>query len=393
MDFNLPETAVVVRDAVRAIGARRDLAYWQDCDAEVRFPQEVWDDLATGGWLGLCVPEEYGGAGLGLLEMAVAVEELAASGGGGAATFLYVLTPGFGAATITRHGTSEQKSELLPGIATGDVEFCFAVTEPDAGSDTFAITTTARRDEGDFLIRGQKIWISGVQRADWMIVVTRTSPVDGDTDRRRGFTLLLVDVPEALAAGTMTATPIPKLGSNLVHSNTVHFDDVRVPAHRVLGEVDEGFRVLWDVLNPERILAAAGSVGHAELALRVACDYARERKVFGRPIGSNQAVAFPLAQCKAHTELARLMLHKAAWSFDRGLPCGDEANMAKLVSAQAAWQASDRAFQAHGGMGYALEYPVARLLRDARIQRVAPVSEELVLAHIAGSQLKLPRSY
>jgi acyl-CoA dehydrogenase len=392
MDFILPESARVVQQSVGRIAAGYDLEYWGACDREVRFPEKLWRELADGGWLGLCVPEEYGGAGLGLLEMAVAVDTLAASGGGSAASFLYVLTPGFGAMTINRHGSPEQKRALLPGLATGDVEFCFAITEPDAGSDSFAITTSARRDGSDFVINGQKIWISGVQRADWMVAVTRSSQPTAES-RTHGFTLLLVDVREALADGSLKATPIPKLGSNLVHSNVVFFDDVRVPTDRVIGTVDEGFQVLWDVLNPERVLAAAGSCGHADLALRVACDYARQRQVFGRPIGANQAVAFPLAQAKAHADLARLMMHKAAWLFDQGLPCGSEANVAKLVAAQAAFDASDRAFQTHGGMAYARDLPVERLFRDARITRVAPVAEELLLSHIATQMLGLPRSF
>lgn len=393
MDFILPDTAQAVQEGVRAIGAKYGLEYWSECQEDVRFPEEVWRDLADGGWLGSCIPEEYGGGGQGLLETAVAVEELAASGGGTSASFLYVLTPGFGAMTLSRHGTAVQKKELLPGIATGDTEFCFAITEPNAGSNALAITTRATRDGGDFVIDGQKVWISGVQRASWMIVVTRTVPAEEASPRTHGMTLFLVDVQEALDNGTMQVRPIPKMGSNLVHSNEVWYDGVRVPADRVLGEVDHGFEALWDVLNPERILAAAGAVGHAELALRVGCDYARERVVFDKPIGANQAIAFPFAQAKAHTDLARLMIHKSAWLFDRGMPCGDEANVGTLVACQAAWDATDRAFQAHGGMAYAKEYHVERLFRDARIAKVAPVSEELILAHIATHQLKLPRSY
>lgn len=392
MDFHLTESAAAVQEGVRRIAQKYDLDYWGACDRDVRFPQEVWDDLASGGWLALCIPEEYGGAGLGLLEMAVANEELARSGGS-AASFLYVLTPGFGAMTITRRGTDEQKAAILPGIAKGEVETCFAVTEPDAGSNTLEITTFAKRDGSDFVLNGQKVWISGVQRADWMIVVSRTTPAGEASPRTAGFTLFLVDVKEALANGSLQALPIEKLGSNLVHSNQVFFDDLRIPAHRVVGEIDDGFSVLWDVLNPERVLAAAGAVGHAELALRVGCDYARERVVFGRPIGANQAVALPFAQAKAHTDLARLMVHKAAWLFDRGEPCGHEANVAKLVACQASWDATDRAFQVHGGMAYSKDYPVERLFRDARIAKIAPVAEELILAHIATQTLGLPRSY
>lgn len=392
MDFTLPDTALAVQEGVRVVGARYDHAYWSRCEEEHRFPVEVWRDLADGGWVGLSVPEEYGGGGQGMLEVAVACETLAASGGT-AGIFLYILTPGFGAMTLARHGTAAQKEAILPGVATGDVQFCLALTEPDAGSNALEITTSARRNGDDFLLRGQKVWISGVENADWMIAVTRTVPAAEAKPRTAGFTLFLVDVKEALAAGTLTYTPIPKMGGNVVTSSQVWFDDVRVPASRVLGDVDRGFEVLWDVLNPERILAAAGGVGSAEASLRLACDYARERTVFGRPIGANQGVQFPLAQIKAKTELARLMTYKAAWLFDQGLPCGAETSVAKLTGAQVAWEAADQAFQVFGGMAYSKEFPVERLFRDARIGKNIPVAEELVLAHIGTQILGLPRSY
>ncbi len=397
MDLDLPDTAVAVRDGVAAVAAKYDHAYWSRCEEEKRYPEELYRDLAEGGWLGLSVPEEYGGGGQGLLETAVACETLCASGGT-AGSFIYVLNPGFGVTTVVRHGTEEQKQELLPGLASGDLQFSFGLTEPDAGSNAVEITTSARRDPGsseggDFLLKGQKVWISNVERADWMVAVTRTVPAAEARPRTSGFTLFLVDVKEALAAGTLSYTPIPKMGTNILASSQVFLDDVRVPAHRVLGEVDEGFQVLWDVLNPERVLAAAGGVGGADAALEVAADYARERVVFGRPIGSNQSIQFPLAQIKAKTELARLMTYKAAWLFDQGRPCGNEANVAKLTAAQASWEAADQAFQTLGGMAYSKEYPVERLFRDARIAKNIPVSEQMVLAHIGTSMLGLPKSY
>ncbi len=392
MDFDLPESALAVREGVAAVAAKYDNAYWSRCEEEHRFPDEVFKDLGDGGWLGLCIPEEYGGGGQGLLELAVANDTLCASGGT-AGTFIYVTTPGFGAMTLARHGTAEQKQRILPGIASGDVQFCFALTEPDAGSNAIEITTSARRDGDDFLIKGQKVWISNVERADWMVAVTRTIPAAEASPRTAGFTLFLVDVKEALAAGTLSYTPIPKMGSNILHSSQVFFDDVRVPAENVLGEVDQGFGVLWDVLNPERILAAAGGVGSADAALDVAARYARERNVFGRPIGANQAIQFPLAQIKAKTEMARLMTYKAAWLFDQGRMCGNEANIAKLSAAQVGWEAADQAFQTLGGMAYSKEYPIERMFRDARIAKNIPVSEQLVLAHIGTSMLGLPKSY
>jgi acyl-CoA dehydrogenase len=392
MDFDLPETAIAVRDGVAAVAAKYDNAYWSRCEEEHRFPDEVFKDLGDGGWLGLCIPEEYGGGGQGLLELAVANDTLCASGGT-QGTFIYVTTPGFGAITLVRHGTEEQKQRILPGIADGSIQFCFALTEPDAGSNAIEIKTAARRDGDDFLVKGQKVWISNVERADWMVAVTRTIPAAEASPRTAGFTLFLVDVKEALAAGTLTYTPIPKMGSNILHSSQVFFDDVRVPAQNVIGEVDQGFGVLWDVLNPERILAAAGGVGSADAALDVAAQYAREREVFGRPIGANQAIQFPLAQIKAKTELARLMTYKAAWLFDQGKMCGNEANIAKLTGAQVAWEAADQAFQTLGGMAYSKEYPIERMFRDARIGKNIPVSEQLVLAHIGTSMLGLPKSY
>ncbi|MFI7420037.1 acyl-CoA dehydrogenase family protein [Nonomuraea sp. NPDC049684] len=393
MDFTLPESAQAVQRGVAEICARYDLDYWQRCESDKRWPEEVWADLAKGGWLGLAVPEEYGGGGQGLLELAVATETLASSGAAGGSAFTYVLTPGFGALTLARHGTAEQRAELLPRLATGEVETCFALTEPDAGSNSLAITTSARRDGGDYVLNGQKIWITGVQRATWMLLVTRTVPAAEARPRTHGLTVFLVNVPEAVAAGQLSFRPIPKMGANTTPSNMVFVDDLRVPATSVVGEVDGGAAVLWDVLNPERVLLAASALGGAEVALRVAVGYAKEREVFGRPIGANQAIAFPLAQVKAKIELARLMLYKAAWSFDRRLPCGTEANIAKLTASQAAWEAADAAFQTHGGMAYSLEYPVARLLADARIGRVAPVTEELLLNYLATQVLGLPRSF
>lgn len=392
VDFDLPESALAVREGVQAIARRYDQAYWDRCDAEKRWPEEVWRELVAGGWHSLAVPEEYGGGGQGLLELAVALEGLAEGGAGGAAAFLYLLTPAFGGLTIARHGTEEQRRAFLPGIAAGELETCFAITEPDAGSNAIGITTSARLDGDHYVVSGQKTWISGVERADVLVLVTRTIPAAEAEPRTRGFTVLLVDVKRAIADGTLTYRPIPKFGTNTVASSMVFFDDVRVPADRVLGAPDEGFAVLWDILNPERILAAASGVGFGSLVLRVACDYARERAPFGRPIGANQAVAFPLARISAQVELARLMTYKAAWLWDEGRPCGSEANVAKLTAADAAWQAADRAFQTHGGMAYSLEYPVARFFRDARIAKNIPVAEELILAHIAQHELGLPRS-
>ncbi|HET6563639.1 MAG TPA: acyl-CoA dehydrogenase family protein [Marmoricola sp.] len=392
MDFNLPDTALAVRDGVRAVASKYRDDYWSRCEEEHRFPAELYADLCEGGWIGLSIPEQYGGGGQGLLELAVANETLCASGGT-AGGFLFVLNPGFGATTIVRHGSERQKQQLLPGLADGRLQFCLGLTEPDAGSNAVEICTSARRDGDEFVVKGQKVWISNLENADWMIAVTRTVAAADATPRTSGFTLLLVDVKEALAAGTLSYSPIPKMGTNMLTSSQVFLDDVRVPADNVIGEVDGGFSVLWDVLNPERILAAAGGVGSADAALTVAAEYAKERVVFNRPIGANQGIQFPLAKIKAQTELARLMTYKAAWLFDQGQPCGNETNVAKLTAAAAAWDAANQAFQTFGGMAYSKEYPVERLFRDARIGKNIPVAEELILAHIGTQMLGLPKSY
>ncbi len=320
MDFDLPESAAAVREGVLAIAGKYDQEYWSRCDAEKRWPEEVWRELVQGGWHALAVPEEHGGGGQGLLELAVALEALAEGGAGGAASFMYLLTPAFGGLTIARHGTEEQKREFLPKIVSGEIETCFAITEPDAGSNAINISTQARRDGDHFLVSGQKIWISGVERADYLVLVTRTIPAAEARPRTSGFTVLLVDVKAAVADGTLTFQPIPKLGTNTVASSTVFLDEVRVLTDRVLGEVDQGFLVLWDILNPERILAAAGGVRSGGLVLKLACEYATDRAPFGKPIGTNQGIAFPLAKAKAQLELARLMTYKAAWLWDRGRP-------------------------------------------------------------------------
>ncbi|MEO3876160.1 acyl-CoA dehydrogenase family protein [Nonomuraea sp. B12E4] len=393
MDFDLPESARVVRDGVAAVGSRYGLEYWDRCDAEQRWPEAVWRDLIEGGWLALAVPEEYGGAGHGLLELVVAAEAFSASGAGVAGGFFYLLTPAFGALTIARHGTEEQKRALLPGLAAGEFEGCFAITEADTGSNAMNIRTRAVRDGDDFVVTGKKIWVSGVERTRYMMLVTRTTPATEATPRTSGFTVLLVDVEEAVAKGTLTYEPIPKLGNNTIASSAVFLNEVRVPAENVIGKVDEGFAVLWEIMNPERIIVAGSAVGAAELALKIASGYAGNRAPFGKPIGAYQGIAFPLAQIKAQVELARLMTYKAAWLWDQHQPCGTEANIAKLAAADAAWQATDRTLQTYGGMGYSLEYPVARLFRDARLTKSIPVAEELILAHIAQHELGLPRSY
>jgi acyl-CoA dehydrogenase len=387
MDFTLPDTAVAVRDGVAKVAARYGHDYWSRCDAEGRFPREVWQDLADGGWIGLCVPEEYGGGGQGMLELAVACETLAASGGT-AGTFLYILTPGFGAMTLSRHGTAEQKREILPGIATGDVQFCLALTEPDAGSNAIEITTSARRDGDDFLISGRKIWISAVENATWMIAVTRTIPAAEAKPRTAGFTLLLVDVAEAVAAGTLTYQPIPKLGGNIVTANQVFFDDVRVPADALIGEEGRGYAKALTVLSRGRLHIAALCVGMAQRVLDESVSYAATAKQGGAPIGRFQLVQGMLADMHAELLAGRSMVRDVAARYDSGEDTSVGPSAAKLFCTEMVGRAVDSAVQVHGGMGYLRSTPVERFYRDARLFRLYEGTSEVQRVIIGGALLR-----
>ena len=389
MDFALAEHQQVVRDGIRELARKFDLDYWREQDRQHRFPEEFWRALAEGGWLGIVIPSEYGGSGLGMVELAIAIEEVAASGAGAAAGFLFILNSVFGAVTIVKHGNEEQKRRYLPGLAAGTLEFCMALTEPGAGTNTSRITTTARRDGDGYVVTGQKVFISGADRAGGMLLIARTSPAPAGSTRTQGISLFLLD-PRSPG---IEIRPIDKLGIHMSSTNFVYFDNARVPASGLVGEEGRGWRMLLDTLNPERIATTATCVGTGHLVLRLAAEYARERKVFGAPIGTHQGLTFPLAECKAQLELARLMNYKAAWAFDRGLSCGDETNMAKYVAAEAAFRAADQAMQVHGGYGYTTEYHIERYWRDVRLFRTAPVSQEMTLNYIAEHVLGLPKSY
>jgi acyl-CoA dehydrogenase len=316
------------------------------------------------------------------------VEEIAASGAamnGCSALHLGL----FGMNIVTKHGSEQLREAVLPAVATGELHVCFAVTEPDAGTDTTRIRTFARRDGDGYVISGRKVWITKAAQSQKMILVTRTAAREDGARTTDGMTVFLVDVDDP----AIRLTPIPKLGRNAVTSYEVAIDNLRVPANRVIGQPGDGFRVLLDGLNPERILLAHESLGIGRAALQHAVKYANEREVFGRPIGQNQGLAFPLAQACAQLDAAELVARKAAWLYDHGRPCGREANTAKLLAADAAFYAADRAMQTLGGMGYALEFPVQRYFREARLMRIAPISQEMVLAYIAQQVLGLPRSY
>ncbi|GAA1096467.1 acyl-CoA dehydrogenase family protein [Nocardiopsis composta] len=388
MDFDLTEDQRAIAGAVQDLSSRFDGGYWRRKDAGHAFPWEFYDAFADAGWLGIAIPEEYGGGGMGVQEAAILLEEVAASGAGMNGCSPMHLTI-FGINTIVKHGSEELRREILPGVVDGSLHVCFGVTEPDAGTDTTRISTTAVRDGGDYVVNGRKVWITKAGDSQKMVLITRTTPreeVDRPTD---GMTLFIADIDRS----AVDIRPIPKMGRNAVASNEVFIDGLRVPASARIGEEGEGFRYLLDGLNPERILLAHEALGLGRAALDAATAYAKERTVFGRPIGRNQGISFPLAEALARLDAARLMARNAAWLYDRGRPCGREANTAKWLCAEAGFFAADRAVQTHGGMGYATEYDVERYFREARLLRLAPVSQEMALNYIAHNVLGLPKSY
>ncbi|MEZ5102423.1 MAG: acyl-CoA dehydrogenase family protein [Thermoleophilia bacterium] len=388
MDFEPTEEQEALRAAVRELASGFGDEYWAERDERHEFPWAFYDAFARGGWLGIAIPERYGGSGLGVQEAGLLLEEVAASGAAMNGCSPMHLTI-FGLNLIVKHGTEELRQEVLPPAATGDLHVCFAVTEPDAGTDTTRIATTARRDGDGWVIRGRKVWISKADLSQKMVLVARTTPREQAARPTEGLSVFLLDVDPA----HVHVTPIPKLGRNAVASCEVVIDDLRVPGSALIGEAGQGFRVLLDGLNPERILLAHESLGIGRAALARAVRYANERVVFDRPIGQNQGISFPLAEALARLDAAELVARKAAWLYDRGRPCGREANMAKWLCADAGFQAADAAVQVHGGMGYAREYHVERYFREARLMKLVPISQELVLSYLAQHVLGLPRSH
>ncbi|MFN3447179.1 MAG: acyl-CoA dehydrogenase family protein [Roseococcus sp.] len=390
MEFSLSDEQRMVVETARRIGERFGPAYWRDLDARKAYPAEAWAAICEAGLCGVALPEEYGGAGLGMLEMALAIEQLTAAGAGATLAQMFMLNPIFGGVSIARFGTPAQKRDLLPGLLSGEVTFCMALTEPDAGTNSLEIRSFARADGEGWRLNGRKVWITAVPQARRMLVVARTARLEEVRRKTEGITLFLIE-PDRPG---VSHAPIEKLGTHTLPSSSVFFDEVRLEAPDVVGEVGRGWPALLEVLNTERIVTTAGLVGTVRLAIRLAVDYAATRKVFGdRPIGAYQGLQFPLAQAHALSEAAALLNHKAAALCDRGLPYGSEANQAKLLAAQAAALATERAMQTMGGMGYAKEFDVERLWRDARLFRFAPVSEEMILNFIAQHDLGMPRSY
>jgi len=374
-----------LRSTVRAIVGRYGHELFLTASRSGEPMQALWDDLGRGGFLGLAIPEEYGGGGAGLTELAIVLEEMSA---GGCPELALVLSQGMAGCVLPLHGTSAQKERYLPGIASGAEKFVFALTEPDAGSNSHHITTTARRDGDDWLVKGTKYYISGIDHCDHFLLVARTG-----TDERTGrglLTLFIVDDPKAAGISTQlipTALQAPE------RQFTVFFDDLRLPADSVVGEVGRGLHALFDALNPERVLSAVICTGIGRYALDKAVAYAKERNVWGVPIGAHQAVAHPLAEAAIELEAARGMTWRAAALFDAGRPAGEESNMAKFLASRAGMKALDSAIQTHGGNGLAVEFGLSDLWGIVRLQQIAPVSTQMVLNHVAQHTLGLPRSY
>jgi acyl-CoA dehydrogenase len=388
MDFELTEDQATIRGAVAELASKFDDHYWLECDRDHRFPAEFYDALAAGGWLGITTPEEYGGHGFGISEACLILEEVARSGGGmNAASAIHLSI--FGMHPVIKHGSEELKARTLPRIVDGTLHVCFGVTEPEAGLDTTRITTFAKREGDHYRVNGRKVWISKAQESEKVLLLTRTQKLDEVAKKTDGMTLFLTDLDRS----HVDIRPIAKMGRNAVSSNELFIDDLMVPVEDRVGEEGKGFTYILDGLNPERMLIAAEALGLGRVALDHAVRYGNDRHVFGRPIGMNQGLQFPLADSLARLDAAELVLRKAAALYDAGKPCGREANTAKYLCADAGFEAADRALQTHGGMGYSEEYHVARYFREARLLKIAPLSQEMVLNYLGSHVLGLPRSY
>lgn len=388
MNFELTEDQLTIRDAVAELAARFDDRYWQEKDENHEFPTEFYNAFAEGGWLGITTPEEYGGHGYGITEASIVLEQVAASGAGmNGASAMHMSI--FGMHPVIVHGSEELKRRTLPRIVTGDLHVCFGVTEPGAGLDTTKITTFAERKGDKYIVNGRKVWISKAVESEKILLLTRTTPYEAVKKKTDGMTLFLTD----LDRDRVEIRPIKKMGRNAVDSNELFIDDLMVPVEDRVGEEGKGFTYILDGLNPERMLIAAEALGIGRVALDKAVKYGNERVVFNRPIGMNQGLQFPLADALARLDAAELVLRKATWLYDNGKPCGREANTAKYLCADAGFAAADRALQLHGGMGYSEEYAVARYFREARLMKIAPVSQEMVLNFLGEHVLGMPRSY
>ena len=385
MDFGEPSEAGPIREAVRALCQDFPGEYWRDLEPD-RYPSEFVSALTANGWLAALIPERYGGSGLSLASASVVLEEISASGANAGACHAQMYTMG----TLLRHGSEQQKRQLLPRIASGELRLqAFAVTEPNAGSDTTRIATRARHTGSGWVIDGQKIWTSRAEHSDLMVLLARTTPIEEVERRTGGLSVFLLDMRDRGAE--LTVRPIRTM---MNHATTeVFFEGLELPADALIGEEGEGFRYILDGMNAERILIAAECIGDCRFFLDRAVAYASQRVVFGRPIGANQGVQFPLARAHMAQAAADLMRWKAAWLYDTGAPAGAEANMAKYLASEASWEAANAALDAHGGFGFAQEYDIERKFRETRLYKIAPVNNNLVQAFVAQHVLGLPRSY
>lgn len=388
MNFDYSEEQRAIRDSVERLCERFDDQYWLDIDTQGRFPEEFYQAMASEGWLGICTPEQFGGAGLGIVEAAIMMRTVAESGAGmtGASSIHINI---FGLKPVDIYGNDEQRERMLRPIATGAQKACFGVTEPNVGLNTTQLKLRAEKKGDSYIVNGQKIWISTAQVADNILLLARTTPLEEVKNPSEGLSLFYTKLDRE----RVQVSAIPKMGRHGVDSNELFFDDFEIPAEDLIGEEGQGFKYILFGLNPERILIAAEAVGLGMAALRKATTYASEREVFNRPIGKNQAIQHPLAASWAELEATWLQVLKAAWLYDNEKSCGAEANAAKYLAGEAGFRACERAVMTHGGFGYAKEYHVERYLREVMIPRIAPVSPQLALCYIAERVLGLPKSY
>ncbi|WP_335493377.1 acyl-CoA dehydrogenase family protein [Neobacillus niacini] len=388
VDFNWTEEQKMIHKEVVRLCSKFNDDYWLECDREHRFPWEFFHTIADAGWLGISIPEKYGGSGLGITEASIVLNAIASTGAGmngGTAIHLSL----FGLNPVVKHGSEEMKEKYLSLAVSGELHVAFGVTEPDAGTDTTSITTFAKKVGDQFIINGKKVWISKAKESSKILLLARTKPLEECSRKTDGMTLFLADLDERY----VTIKEIDKLGRNAVDSNELFIEDLPVSESDVVGEVGRGFYHLLDGLNPERILLAAEFCGLGTRALQKAVQYANERVVFGRPIGQNQAVQHPLAESYAELESANLLWQRAAWIYDNGESAGAAANIAKYMAAETVFKACDRALQTLGGYGYAKEYHIERYWREARLLKIAPISQQMILNYIGEHVLKLPKSY
>jgi len=388
LDFELTVEQKMIVQAASEIAQDFGPEYWREKDKNHTFPEDFWKTLVDAGFVGIVIPEKYGGGGMGMFEMILAMETLTSESCGLAGIWFLCLTTLFGGLSIVKHGNESQKERYLPKICRG-MEFCMALTEPDAGTNTLNTQTMAVEEGGEYVINGQKTFISGADRAKGMLLITRTTPIEKAPKRTLGLSLFLVDLPNP----AIEVIPIEKHGIHYSQSCDVYISDLKVPEENLLGEKDKGWYLVLDTLNPERMSFSAAAGGIGLLAIKKAVEYAKQRNVFGAPIGSYQAIQFPLAEAKAKIEAARLLNYRAAWLYDKGQRCGAEANMAKVAAVDAGIQAVYHAMQTLGGYGYAVEYDIERWWREVNMIRLAPVTHQMALAFIGEHVLGLPKSY